>query len=95
MLDRWTQMRKLTRLWQSLEKIPGLAQVPAAWEVYCRPDPATRISCCFSSSRLKMMSFFGWYSFSIVSVNFLPKEPVPPVTRTVRSDHGMCLSTLR
>jgi hypothetical protein len=31
-------MRKLTRLWQSLEKIPGLAQVPAAWEVYCRPD---------------------------------------------------------
>ena len=31
-------MRKLTRLWRSLETIPGLAQVPASWEAHCRPD---------------------------------------------------------
>lgn len=31
-------MRKLTRLWRSLEKIPGLTHVPAMWEAGCRPD---------------------------------------------------------
>src|SRR5882724_9831005 len=43
------------------------------------------MSCCFNSSRLKMISFLGRYSLSITDTNFLPKEPVPPVTRTVLS----------
>lgn len=28
-------MRKLTQLWRALEKIPGLTDVPAVWEVHC------------------------------------------------------------
>lgn len=31
-------MRKLTRLWRSLERFPGLAQVPAIWEAGCGAD---------------------------------------------------------
>ena len=31
-------MRKLTRLWQALERIPGLCDVPAYWEQHCGPD---------------------------------------------------------
>jgi hypothetical protein len=31
-------MRKLTRLWQALERIPGLCEVPAYWEQHCGPD---------------------------------------------------------
>ena len=31
-------MRPLSRLWQSLETIPGLVAIPAFWEVYCGPD---------------------------------------------------------
>src|ERR1043165_7062771 len=49
-------------------------------------NPAHRISCCLSSSRLKTISFCGRYSRSINSVNFLPKDPVPPVTSTTCSD---------
>lgn len=30
--------RALSRLWQSLESIPGLLEVPAAWEAACGPD---------------------------------------------------------
>lgn len=30
--------RALSRLWQSLESIPGLLEVPAAWEATCGPD---------------------------------------------------------
>lgn len=33
-------MRKLTRLWQALERIPGLCEVPAYWEQHCGPDYA-------------------------------------------------------
>ncbi len=28
-------MRKLTQLWRALEKIPGLAAIPASWEHFC------------------------------------------------------------
>src|SRR5690242_9742409 len=28
-------MRKLTQLWQAIEKIPGLSDIPAGWEVHC------------------------------------------------------------
>ncbi|MDZ4796595.1 MAG: hypothetical protein SGI92_00425 [Bryobacteraceae bacterium] len=28
-------MRKLTQLWRAIEKIPGLTDIPAAWEVHC------------------------------------------------------------
>ncbi len=31
-------MRKLSRLWQTLEQIPGLVAVPAFWREYCGPD---------------------------------------------------------
>jgi hypothetical protein len=31
-------MRKLTRLWQALERIPGLSDIPAYWENYCGSD---------------------------------------------------------
>jgi hypothetical protein len=31
-------MRKLSRLWQALERIPGLLAVPAFWREYCGPD---------------------------------------------------------
>src|SRR5437867_12145043 len=31
-------MRPLTRLWRSLEAIPGLIAAPALWEAYCGPD---------------------------------------------------------
>ncbi len=31
-------MRKLTRLWQALERIPGLCDVPACWEHHCGAD---------------------------------------------------------
>jgi hypothetical protein len=31
-------MRKLSRLWQALEQIPGLLAVPASWREYCGPD---------------------------------------------------------
>src|SRR5258707_9529178 len=44
------------------------------------------MSCCLSSSRLKMTRRFGRCSFSMSSTNFLPKDPVPPVTRTTCSD---------
>lgn len=47
-----------------------------------------RISCCFSSSRLKMMSLWGRFSLRRISINFLPKDPVPPVTRTVALDQS-------
>lgn len=30
--------RKLSRLWRSLETIPGLQAIPAFWELYCGPD---------------------------------------------------------
>src|SRR6266550_1127908 len=42
-----------------------------------------RISCCFSSSRLKMMSFSGFLSLSKRWTNALPKDPVPPVMSTL------------
>src|SRR5262249_11529056 len=41
------------------------------------------------SSRLNTMSFCGRYSFSMISTNFLPNEPVPPVTSTTCSDQFM------
>src|SRR6478609_1750877 len=41
------------------------------------------ISNCLSSSRLKMISFFGLYLLSTTSVKRFPKEPVPPVINTV------------
>jgi hypothetical protein len=28
-------MRKLTQLWRAIEKIPGLTDIPAMWEVHC------------------------------------------------------------
>lgn len=28
-------MRKLTQLWRAIEKVPGLTDIPAAWEVHC------------------------------------------------------------
>ena len=31
-------MRTLSRLWRSLETIPGLLAIPAFWEAYCGPD---------------------------------------------------------
>src|SRR5438128_7330320 len=31
------------------------------------------------------MSFWGRYSFSMISTNFLPNDPVPPVTSTTCS----------
>jgi hypothetical protein len=31
-------MRKLTRLWQALERIPGLCDIPAYWEHHCGVD---------------------------------------------------------
>lgn len=31
-------MRKLSRLWQALERIPGLQGVPASWREHCGPD---------------------------------------------------------
>jgi hypothetical protein len=31
-------MRKLTRLWQALERIPALVAIPACWEHHCGPD---------------------------------------------------------
>jgi hypothetical protein len=31
-------MRKLSRLWQALERIPGLSTLPAYWEHHCGPD---------------------------------------------------------
>ncbi len=31
-------MRKLTRLWPALERIPGLKTIPAYWEHLCGPD---------------------------------------------------------
>src|SRR5207245_3482826 len=40
------------------------------------------ISDCLSSSRLKMASRRGWYVLSISSTSLVPKDPVPPVTRT-------------
>src|SRR3954447_23588566 len=40
------------------------------------------ISDCFSSSRLKTISFFRLYRLSTVLVNLRPNDPVPPVTRT-------------
>src|SRR4051812_43986737 len=40
------------------------------------------ISDCFSSSRLKMISFFSLYRLSTVLVNLRPNDPVPPVTMT-------------
>jgi hypothetical protein len=33
-------MRKLTRLWPALERIPGLLTIPAFWEHFCGPDIA-------------------------------------------------------
>src|SRR5206468_9170669 len=54
------------------------------------------MSCCFSSSRLSTMSFFGRFSRSRISTNFLPKEPVPPVINTVAFDQSKgstCLSS--
>ena len=38
---------------------------------------------CLSSSREKIISFFGLNFLRIVSTNKLPKEPVPPVIRIV------------
>jgi hypothetical protein len=31
-------MRKLTRLWQALERIPGLCDITAYWEHHCGVD---------------------------------------------------------
>lgn len=28
-------MRKLTQLWRAIEKVPGLTDIPAVWEVHC------------------------------------------------------------
>jgi len=28
-------MRKLTKLWRAIEKVPGLTDIPAVWEVHC------------------------------------------------------------
>src|SRR3989338_3501262 len=44
-------------------------------------NPDDCISCCFSSSRLKMISLRGVAVFTRISANFLPNDPVPPVTR--------------
>src|SRR5277367_1970190 len=44
------------------------------------------MSCCLSSSRLKITRRFGRYCFSMISTNFFPKDPVPPVTRIDCSD---------
>ena len=41
-----------------------------------------RMSNCFNSSRLKIISFCGVWSRKTVATNCLPKEPVPPVTIT-------------
>src|SRR5882724_11492405 len=49
-------------------------------------NPSARISCCFNSSRLRMTSFLGRYSRSIISTNLCPNDPVPPVTNTTCSD---------
>src|SRR4029077_1883242 len=50
------------------------------------------MSCCLSSSRLKITSFLGRYSRCRISTNFLPNEPVPPVTSTTCSDQFINLS---
>jgi hypothetical protein len=55
-------------------------------------EPAIRISCCFSSSRLKMITFCGWYSSSMMRVNFFPNEPVPPVIKTTLFLQSICCS---
>ena len=52
------------------------------------------MSCCLSSSRLKITSRFGRYSFSMISTNFFPKDPVPPVTRTACSDQFIPCASL-
>ena len=31
-------MKKLTRLWRTLERTPGLAATPAYWQQHCGPD---------------------------------------------------------
>ena len=31
-------MRKLTRLWQALERLPGLCDISAYWEHHCGAD---------------------------------------------------------
>src|SRR5882672_9956317 len=41
-----------------------------------------------------MMSFWGRYSRNITSTNFLPKDPVPPVTSTTCSDQFINLPRL-
>src|SRR2546422_1025688 len=59
------------------------------------------ISDCFSSSRLKIMTFRGVNRPRTVSVNFRPNDPVPPVIRTTLlfrsivalvSDHALGLN---
>ncbi len=57
-------------------------------------NPEARMSCCFSSSRLRITRRFGRYSFSMISTNFLPNDPVPPVTRTACSDQFIPCASL-
>ena len=52
------------------------------------------ISYCFSSSRLKTMTFLGWWHSSTRRTNAWPKDPVPPVMSTVLAVSGMALSSL-
>jgi hypothetical protein len=54
------------------------------------------ISDCFSSSRLRTTSRRGRYVVSIVSTNFCPNEPVPPVISTdaSRQFSGPCIEGL-
>src|SRR6185437_10117697 len=58
---------------------------------YCSIENSCCISNCLSSSRLKMIRRRGLYFSITVLTKCLPKEPVPPVTRTdlsLRSSQG-------
>src|SRR5712671_2251175 len=52
-------------------------------------NPCNCISSCLSSSRLKTISFLGWYSRSMISANFFPNDPVPPVIITLELDQSI------
>ena len=41
------------------------------------------ISCCFSSSLLKIIIFLKYFFFNKYFIKALPKEPVPPVIKIV------------
>src|SRR6266851_2940687 len=65
---------------------PGSRTSPIKYLRLTSSKPEERMSCCLSSSRLKITSRLGWYSRNMISTNFFPNEPVPPVTRTTCSD---------